>query len=612
MLHIALIAASLAATGFSSVRPHHPVAAPPLRLSRVDQASRYFAVGGLRPNERVEVYVDGRLLASGVARGGVERLRLARPLRPGATVSVVAGYNRLGVQRAATLVQNDYLQYRYDGGRTGWNPGETALTVANVRKTTFGHLNSFPVDGFVLAQPLYVGGVTIGSNTYNLLIVATENDSVYAFDADTGALVWRQNYVNTANGESPIPYQAVIADDIEPVIGITSTPAIDPDTNTIYFVAAIQQSTPTGDVYHQYLHAVDLTTGLDRTTPADITATALMSNGTPVTFDPLVQLNRAALLLANGAVYIGFGSHSDAPFGKPHGWIFAYDATTLGQLAFFNTSLTAGHKFQAGIWAAGWGPVTDANGDVYFSTGDGPFDGDLGGEDWAQSVLEMTPSLSLVDYFTPFDEGLYQQHDLGSGGLLLLPDQPGAFTRLAAIAGDQGNIYLLNRDALGGFTIGGPDAVVAELPRALGLVRGGPGYYTGPNGAFLYFCGLNNPLEAYAVATTPTTQLVLSSVSAESCGGGGGAIPTVSSNGSTPGTGIVWMTNRPQFRAVKPVILRAYDATDLTHRLVAIQVQPWMDPDGWPFIAPTVINGDVFLGMSASVEEYGLLSRRRR
>lgn len=592
-------------------RPAAPAVYAPVLLSRIDQTSRRFVIRNLRAGEPLEVYVDGRLFDAEIARGYAQMISLRTPLRAGSLVAVVAGRNgRSAMRRSTTIVQNDYLQFHYDLGKTGWNNAETVLTTANVRPSMFGHLFTLPVDGFVLAQPLYVANVTIGPAAHNVTIVATEADSVYAFDADTGALLWQQSYANPATGANPIPYQVVRAMNIAPVIGITSTPAIDADANTIYFVAAIQQTVSQGFEYHQFLHAVDLTTGLDRPgSPVDMTATAYLNNNTPVPFDALHNLNRASMLLANGSVYVSFGSHNDAPGSKPHGWIFRYDASTLSLQSFFNTSLDKATDYRAGIWAAGWGPGTDADGNVYYVTGDGPFDGFTGGHNWGQTVMKMTPGLTLSDYFTPADIVTQGNRDLGAGGVLLMPDQPGLFPHLATIAGHEGTIYLLNRDMMGEYTPGGPDAVLQELQSAIGSLRGGPAYYSGPAGTFVYYCGSGNPLESYALTTAPSPQLALVSSSRAKCGQTG-TIPVVSSNGMTAGTAIVWMTTRPKDLSTTPVALYAFDATNLQRRLISIPVCFWQNLNSRPFQVPTVINGRVYVATSNGVEVYGLFSAR--
>jgi len=590
-----------------------PKAAP--RIGRLDQTTQGIVISSLRPGERIEVYVGGRLMGARTATDSRTTFRLRSTLRPGTIVTVVGRLAGGGLVRSSTVVQNDYLQYHYDLGRTGWNPYETVLTTSNVAPNSFVHLLSLPVDAFVYAQPLFAAGVTIGQATHNMAIVATENDSLYAFDADTGAQLWQQNYANPGAGAVPIPYQFTNAQNIIPAVGITSTPAIDSNTGTIYFVAAIQQAVSGGGyTYHQFLHAVDWTDGADLLTPVDITATATLNNGKPVVFDALSQLNRASVLLANGSVYVSFGNHDDTktPSTKPHGWILRYDASTLALQSFFCTTLDVSNKYNANIWGGGWGPDADEQGDVIFATGDGPFDANTGGRNWGDSVIKMSAGLTVLDSFTPADQALLAQlnHDLGAGGVMLLPDQPGAFPHLAVEAGEEGTIYLLNRDLLGGYTPAGPDAVIQELPQAIHKLVGGPSYYAGPTGTFIYYCGAGDPLRAYALDTT-AMQLNLASTASSACGGSGGAIPTVSSNGATPGTGIVWITTRPANRTTHPVQLRAYDATDLSRQLIQLNVAFWQNLHNPPFLTPTVIDGKVFVGTSNSVEVFGLQPSRR-
>lgn len=596
--------------------PHHagivgPKATP--RIGRLDQATQSMIIDSLTSGERVEVYAGGRLLGARTATAPRTMIRLRSTLRPGTIVSVVGHLAGGGLVRSTTVVQNDYLQYHYDLGRTGWNPFETVLTTSNVAPNSFVHLFSLPVDAFVYAQPLFVGGVTIGQATHNMAIVATENDSLYAFDADTGAQLWQQNYANPAGGAVPIPSQFTNAQNIIPAVGITSTPAIDPNTGTIYFVAAIQQAVTGGYTYHQFLHAVDWTDGADIITPVDITATTRLNNNRRVVFDALSQLNRASVLLANGSVYVSFGNHDDTktPSTKPHGWIFRYDASTLALQSFFCTTLDVSNKYNGNIWGGGWGPDADDQGDVIFATGDGPFDADTGGNNWGDSVIKMSPTLTVLDSFTPADQAQLAQlnHDLGAGGVMLLPDQPGTLPHLAVEAGEEGTIYLLNRDLLGGYSPAGPDAVVQELPLAIHKLVGGPAYYGGPTTSFVYYCGAGDPLRAYALDTS-VPQLTLASTASSACGGSGGAIPGVSSNGATPGTGIVWITTRPANRATHPVQLRAYDATDVSHQLVQLNVAFWQNLHNPPFLTPTVIDGKVFVGTSNSVEVFGLQGSR--
>ncbi len=592
--------------------------APSLSIGRLDQESRRIVVDGARAGERLVVSVNGATVGRVTAFGSRVEVQLARPLRPGSVVTVTGQTDAFGpAPRSSTLVQNDFLQYHYDLGRTGWNNAETALTTGNVNNAAFGHLFSLPVDAFVYASPLFMGGLTIGGTAHNTVFVVTENDSAYAFDSDTGAQLWHRNYASPGTGAVPIPYQVTNAQNIIPAVGITSTPAIDPNAQTMYFVAAIQQAVNGGGfTYHQFLHAVDATTGLDRAgSPVDITATALLNNGKPVAFDALSQLNRASILLANGSVYVGWGNHDDTPTPstKPHGWLFKYDAGTLALQAFFNTTLDASNKYDANVWGGGWGPDADASGNIFFATGDGPYDGAMGGHNWGDTVMKLTSGLTQLDYFTPGDQATLnmKNHDLGGGGVMLLPDQPGSMPRLAVVAGEEGTIYLMNRDALGGYVAGGPDNVVQELPHAIHKLVGGPSYYSGTAGTFIFYCGAADPLEAYQLSLTPVPALTRVASASSSCGGSGGAIPVVSSNGSNDTTAIVWITTRPANRSTQPVLLRAYAATNLGNQLIQEKVALWQNPHNPPFISPTVAGGRVFVPTSSSVEEYGLYGTAR-
>ena len=589
------------------------VSAPIIR--RLDQASRTLTIDGLRPGERVQASVNGMPLGSLVAMGSRATLPLPRPLRPGARVTVTAG-SSLGIGRSTAVVADDFLQYHYDLGRTGWNNAETTLTTGNVNGRKFGHLFSLPVDAFVYASPLFMSSLSIAGIPHDAVFVATENDSVYAFDSDSGSLLWHQNYSNPGAGAVPIPYQVTNAQNIIPAVGITSTPAIDPDSNTMYFVAAIQQAAGGGTyTYHQYLHAIDVTTGLDRVNPVDITATAFLNSGKKVVFDALSQLNRASLLLVNGSVYVGWGNHDDTPTPstKPHGWLFRYDAGTLALQSFFNTTLDTSSKYDANIWGGGWGPDADASGNLFFATGDGPFDGSTGGHTWGDTVMELNPGLSMLGYFTPGDQATLdmKNHDLGGGGTMLLPDQPGSMPHLAVVAGEEGTIYLMNRDSLGGYVPGGPDNVVQELPQAIHKLVGGPSYYAGTSGTFVYYCGAADPLEAYQLTLSPVPALTRVNSATTSCGGSGGAIPVVSSNGSDDSTAIVWITTRPANRSTQPVKLIAFAAANVSQILVTEKVALWQNPHNPPFISPTVAGGRVFVQTSNSVEEYGLLGTTR-
>ena len=375
------------------------------------------------------------------------------------------------------------LTQRGDSARSGANAFERALSVSTVTPSTFGKLFTRAIDGDVYAQPLYVAGVAFADRTRNVLVVATEHDSVFAFDADdpsADAPLWKV----TIGQATPVPnpWFAVPTDfDAcrtatynQRASGITSTPVIDPTTSTIYVVGLVQDRVATttyadcvdvdpesdyrcltsacdGPVFRVELHALDLVTGAERSGSPAVVGGSVLGNGDAsengvVTFDPRIHLQRPGLLLSGGRVYIGFGSYGD--IGLYHGWIFAYDAATLARAAVFNSTPdgTAGS-----VWQSGVGLAADEDGYVYAVTGNGTFDADRGGRDYGDSVIKLDRDLNVVDWFTPYLASLngtdylsVWDADLGSGGVLLV-----AGTRKLAVAGKTGVLYLLDRDNLG-------------------------------------------------------------------------------------------------------------------------------------------------------------------
>jgi hypothetical protein len=346
-----------------------------------------------------------------------------------------------------------------DNARTGQNLNETILTTANVKASKFGKVFSYPVDGQIYAQPLYVPNVTIPNHgVHNVLYVATENDTLYAFDADglTPNILWSLSFINPSNGVTTINcISAGIVCNVYPITGITSTPVIDPTSNTIYLLVRTQEK----GTSVQRLHALDITTGAEKFGgPVEIAA---IVNGTgtgtsrgKIQFDALHDNQRTALLLANGNIYIGWA-------GQAHGWIMAYNAQTLAQVAVVNTTPNG---TLGGVWQAGNGPAVDSEGNIYFSTGDGTFDLNTGGVDFGDSLVKMDANLNLLDYFTPMDQAcrlLPNDLDLGSGGPLVLPPQAGTYADEIIEAGKGGSpcdlfgstyavpIYLVNRDTMG-------------------------------------------------------------------------------------------------------------------------------------------------------------------
>jgi hypothetical protein len=496
------------------------------------------------------------------------------------------------------------LTYKYDLARSGENTSETILTTSNVNATHFGKRVSYPVDGQVYAQPLYMPGITIKGKVHNVVFVATEHDSVYAFDADAksaGAALWHTTFLT--GGATTVSSSDVNCTDITPEYGITGTPTIDPATGTLYVVANTKEN---GQVIYR-LHALNITTGLDKMTPvvlqATVTGTGDGSQNGHIKFDPVQQLQRGALLLLNGYVYITFGSHCDNyPY---HGWALVYNAATLQRAATFNDSRNGSGS---GIWEAGYGLAADSSGNVYMVSGNGTFDLSSGGIDAGDTILKMklntaASTLSRESYFTPFNQSCLQStdNDLGSGGALQIPGSSNIVQ-----AGKEGRIYVLNSANMGRYTADPNlqcgtseenrtdiDKVVQELPPGtIGGMWSSPAYWNGPTGAYVYFAGSYDHLKAFKVtngklSTSPTSQTPENFTFPD-------GNPVISSNGTTAGTGILWTVDPSG-------TLRAYDATNLATELFSKTL-----PGSTKFSVPVVVNGEVFIGTSSTLEIYGI------
>jgi hypothetical protein len=340
-----------------------------------------------------------------------------------------------------------------DNARTGLNANETTLTPAGLQ-SAFGMVFSAPVDAAIYAQPLYVPNVSIGGGTHNVIYVVTEGDSAYAFDADTGAQYWHANMIDTTHGGTGGEVVVdsnndVGCEDLIPIVGITSTPVIDPSTGIMYVET---KSKKTNGTFVHRLHGIDITTGLEKLgTPPDITGTAA---GGSITFNALKHLNRPGLLWLNGVVYVAYASHCDStPY---YGWVLAYDAATLGQRAVWNAAPIPGNTGGlGGIWMAGSGLAADSAGNIFLPTGNGVFDRvSIPATQLSDSEVKLfyngTTTLSLLDYFTPFNQLNLEQGDvdLGPGGILLLPDQPGNHPHELIQAGKDGTIRVIDRDQM--------------------------------------------------------------------------------------------------------------------------------------------------------------------
>ncbi len=523
------------------------------------------------------------------------------------TVTLTATSQSDQTKNASARVSVSYqgmFMYHNDLGRTGQNLNETTLSPANVNPTQFAKLVSYPVDGGIYAQPLYVQSVTIPSRgVHNVVYVATEHDSVYAFDADgqTSVPLWQVSFINTAAGITSVPTSQV-SDDAFPggEIGITGTPVIDPIGGTLYVAAYTEENS--SFIYR--LHALDLATGAEKLGgPVLIQATVPGrgdgNNGLgQVPFSAQMHLQRPGLLLLNGAIYICFGSHDDTPTW--HGWMMAYDANTLQQIAVFNTTPNA----QSGaIWASGAPPAADSAGAIYFATGNGAFDANSGGSDYGNSVLKLQQkNLSVLDWFTPFNQAQLDDNDvdLGSGGTLLLPDQPGPNPHLLVTVGKEGRIYLINRDNLGHFNPTSDNSAVQELVRALiDINMTTPAYWEGN----IYIAGSNDFLKTFRLvkgllSTQPTAR-------STSAFGYCGNTPSVSAHGST--SGIVWAVDTGDLTG--PAILHAYDAMNVSHELYNSTQAGSRDTLGLAnkFPVATAINGKVYVPTATELDVMGLL-----
>ncbi|HXW51211.1 MAG TPA: hypothetical protein VEJ41_04415 [Candidatus Acidoferrales bacterium] len=481
----------------------------------------------------------------------------------------------------------DVTTYHNDNMRTGWNPNETVLTTTSVASTSFGLIGQMLVDGTVLAQPLFVRQYQVpGQGVHDLVIVATENNSVYAFDAATFQLVWHVNLGTAVSGVK-------LGCGDTPQSGISSTPVISrtaAGAGTVYVVDSTQ---PQDGTFLLQLHALDLGTGQDQTPPVLVDPTAILSNGSPISLDPETQYNRTALFMAGGDVYVGAGSHCDNQATAITGWLLRY-SPSLQLIDQFDTDDDSSGDSLASIWMSGYASAVDWQGNIYFATGNGAFDANDGGLNYGQSVVKITPDLSTVlGFFTPQDFAYLnsQDLDLGSGGVMLIPESNALVAR-----GKDGRLFLLNTGDLGGLQPG--DAGAMQIINDAHGTWGGPAFFRGPNGTeYVYTQGDSEALASYAFGGA---SLVLSSTAADS-GGYGGSSPVVSSNGSQVGTGIVWVCQRGT-----TVTLEAYDATNLAHKLFKSGAGTWSNPEKNAFVSPLVAEGRVYVGASGSVDVFGI------
>jgi hypothetical protein len=522
--------------------------------------------------------------------------------------SVTSNIATLTVGSSTTSSAIDVVTYHYDNMRTGQNVNEMTLTPSNVNVNTFGKLGEFSVDGLVDAQPLLLSNLAIPNvGTKNVLYVVTENDSIYAFDADSitasgGTVLWQVSALQS--GETASDDRG--CSQVTPKIGITSTPVIDRNRNAIYLVAMSKDSNGN---YYQRIHALNLTTGAELfggpiTIQATYPGTGENSSNGSVVFDPKQYKERPGLLELNGIIYTTWSSHCD---GRPYtSWVIAYSADTLAQTSVLNL---VPNGAAGAIWMSGGAPGADASGNIYFILGNGDFDTTLNSSGFPSNndcgncfvKLSSTTPPALLDYFTPLNTVSESDSDtdFGSGGELLLPDvvdSSGNAHHLAMGGGKDANLYVVDRDNMGKFSSNADNNYQTLTGQLAGKVYSKPSYFNGT----VYIGAENDFIKAYPV----TNAMLATSPSSQSAHNFPypGATPTISASGTT--NGIVWVVEN-----TSPVaVLHAYDATNLSNELYNSN-QASGGKDGFSnnkFITPIVANGKVYVGTASSVAVFGL------
>jgi hypothetical protein len=526
------------------------------------------------------------------------------------------------------------ITWHNDNAHTGQYLRETSLTPVNVNFKSFGKQGSYPVDGQIYAQPLYWPGLRIANmGVHNVLFVATENDSVYAFDADTTGSkpLWQVNFTAPPK-VVPVPCKDTAVCHVYPIIGITGTPVIDSSSKTLYVIARTKEIQGQTVIYIHRLHALDITSGAEKFGgPVEISASV---NGT--SFDPLHAGQRPGLLLVpgpqggNNVLYIAWAGYThDGPPTLP-GWIMAYDTRTLRQLAVFDTTPNG---IDGGVWGAGGGIAADSRGNIYAAVADGTFDVNTGGIDYGDSLLKLKLNhgvLSVIDYFTPMDQAcrLQADLDLGSGAPMVLPhDGTAKITDEAIISGKGGTpcdlfggtyaspIYVVNRRKMGHFHDQN-DKVVQTVAGATAGYWSAPAYWKGQTAAYVYYAGVLEDADkgvgdSLRMYTLSGGMLSTSSVAQSPNTFPVGSTPSVSANGGT--NGIVWAIERQDSLAKKPgsqpAVLHAYDATNVATELYNSKQAGTRDQAGpaTKYQVPTIANGKVYVGTQTELDVYGLI-----
>ncbi|MFZ0771141.1 MAG: hypothetical protein WCA49_20865 [Candidatus Sulfotelmatobacter sp.] len=495
--------------------------------------------------------------------------------------------------------------YHYDSYRTGWNSQEKELTPTAVHSPSFGVLNTITLDDQAEAQPLVVPNVNITAGNYQgihtVVYVATDNNSIYAIDTTSGTVLLNPNF-------GPPVVHPLNCGKSTPDVGIKSTPVIDLSSNSLYAMVYTQQST--GPAY--FVHALDLGSLTDKVTPQLVAASHILTNGTTFTFNATYQQQRPALLLANGNVYAAFGSFCDLAPNLSRGWVLGWQTGTLARLA--GNELTdsqatdTGDFFLSSVWMSGYGPAADDSGNILFVTGNSDHAGNTydGVTDIQESVIQVSSDLTTVlDLFTPDDVDYLDKHDLdfGSGGVMVLPDQPGSIPHLAVAAGKTGSMFFMNEDDLGGYSTQTNNVLGTYT---IGDCWCGPSYFVDPkDGAARVVSSGGSTVRVWKVLTSTTPSLI-QVTSSPLKSAGSGFFTSVSSNGTT--NAIIWALSRPT-PTQTTVSLYAFDPDiggATMKQLFQGTAGAWVTNGSNTNLVPVVANGKVFVGSYKELVILGL------
>jgi uncharacterized repeat protein (TIGR03806 family) len=517
------------------------------------------------------------------------------------------------------------LTYHNDNTRDGANTNEVLLTLANANVNTFGLLLTYPVDGYVYTQPLYVANLVIpGQGTHNAVFVATENDTVYAFDADSnagtnGGVLWQTNLGIAAlsnNHEFGDRYNGGNYTDIVPEVGITGTPVINLASGTLYVNVRTRLASATATNYYHFVHALNITNGTEQSYSPVVVTNSFPGKGVDstngmVSFNPIQENQRPGLTLAGGIVYVAYGSFADTdPY---HGWIIGFNASNLQTSASytFNTTPNASiaafgeNAAEGALWMGGNGLCVDSSNNLFFETANGSFSANTNGGDYSDSFVRLSTSngLAVADYFTPYNQAALQagDTDLGSGGPVLLPASVGsvAHPNLIVGAGKEGTLHLVDCNNMGHYNTANDNQIVQEVPGAIGAAFSTPAYFNHQ----IYYQGAGDVMKAFFISNAVITPTPVSEAATSFSALGG--TPSISANGTN--NAIVWTIQSDAFASSGPAILHAYNATNLAQELYNSSQNLARDNPG-PAIqmtTPTIINGKVIIGAQYAVSIFG-------